>query len=104
MSLTTDPSHYCAALESLIFQQVFDYLEPSLSPAQFGFIPGHSCLQQLLTTLSILFANKSTHSDTDIIFLDFKKAFDRVPHEDTNKALECITSSPWNWFCSYLSQ
>ena len=94
------------ALESLKFQQVFTYLEPSLSLAQFGFIPGRSCLQQLLTTLSILLTNKSTHSDTDIIFLDFKKAFNRVPHEELLIKLwnMGVSGSLWSWFCSYLSQ
>ena len=94
------------ALESLIFQQMFTYLEPSLSSAQFGFIPGRSCLQQLLTTLSILHTNCSSCSDTDVIFLDFKKAFDPVPHEELLVKLwnMGITGSLWCWIRSYLSQ
>ena len=88
---------------------MFTYLEPSLSPAQFGFIPGRSCIQQLLTTLSILLTTLYTphqYSDTDIIFLDFKKAFDQVPHEELLIKLwnMGVTGSLWSWFCSYLSQ
>ena len=34
-------------LEKLVYQQVFEFIYPSLSCHQFGFIPGRSCLQPL---------------------------------------------------------
>ena len=47
---------------------------------KFGFIPYRSCLQlqQLLSTLSIIYQNYSSRTQTDIIFLDFSKA---IPYQ-----------------------
>ena len=51
-----------------------------LNPSQHGFRSGHSCQTQLLETVhqwaNILDRRSSSH----VLFLDFSKAFDRVPH------------------------
>ena len=60
-------------LERLIFNFVSDHILPYLSDKQFGFIPNRSCLQQLLSTFSIIYQNYLAHKQTDIIFLDFAK-------------------------------
>ena len=51
----------------------------SISPCQFGFRKQHSALQQLL-----LFVNSICQSkpQTDVVYLDFKKAFDSVSHNE----------------------
>ena len=47
---------------------------------QHGFRTGHSCETQLLTTLDDLAYNLNSGFQTDLVLLDFKKAFDKVPH------------------------
>ena len=47
---------------------------------QHGFCTGHSCETQLITTLDDLAYNLNSGLQTDLVLLDFKKAFDKVPH------------------------
>lgn len=49
---------------------------------QFGFITGHSCFWHLLTTLSIIYNNSTSHIQVDIIFLDLKKGFNSILHDE----------------------
>ena len=61
----------------------------------------HSALQQLL-----LFQNYIRNSSgcTDVVYLDFKKAFDSVTHNELLFKLWTfgITGNVWNWFRGYL--
>jgi len=52
-----------------------------LSPHQFGFLPGRSCTTQLLDVLNYLTVNLDAGHCIDVIYLDFQKAFDSVPHK-----------------------
>ena len=63
-------------LQKLVYQQVFEFLYPSLSCHQFGFIPGCLCLQQLLLYAHELIRAISNHCDTDVVYLD------SVPHNE----------------------
>ena len=47
---------------------------------QFGFIKGRSCQLQLLESLEDCANSLDNGSDTDVIFYDFKKAFDTLSH------------------------
>ena len=92
-------------LEKIIYQHLFDFLYNQLSTHQFGFIPGRSCLQQLLLFTHELTLAKSAHCDVDVIYLDYKKAFDSVVH---NKLLHKlwgygICDDLWRWIRAYLT-
>ena len=78
---------------------------PTISPYQFGFLPGHFCLQQLLTTLLHIYGNSKSHNATDILYLDFSKAFDSVPHEQLLIKLwnHGISGSFWLLLKDYLT-
>ena len=67
-------------LEKLIFDHLLDYVYPFISLRQFGFVLSRSCLQQLLITFLYNFNNTRLNISTDLIYLDFSKAFDSVPH------------------------
>ena len=85
MLLIIDPFLFYALFQRSwrsLFLIVFDFVYPSLSTLQFGFVNGRSCLQQLLTTLSAIYNNSINHQQSDLIFLDFKKAFDSVSHDE----------------------
>ena len=52
-----------------------------LTPVQHGFRAEHSCESQLLLNTEDLVQNYEDKIQTDIIVLDFRKAFDVVPHQ-----------------------
>ena len=47
-------------LEKLVYCRIIDFLSSRLSNSQFGFLPGRSCLQQLLTFYSDIFSSTSS--------------------------------------------
>ena len=63
-------------LERIIYNAIIDFVANSISPYQFGFLQKHSTLQRLL-----LFLNNIVNY-TDVVYLDFKKAFDSVAHNE----------------------
>ena len=91
-------------LERLVYDKVFEFVGQSISCFQFGFLRNHSCLQQLLLFLNNVvdsFTNK--HQFDTILYLDFRKAFDKVPHPELlhklavgcDKAAELRTPIPY---------
>ena len=51
-----------------------------LTNLQHGFVPGKSCQSNLLLMLNFLTESIENGTDADIVYLDFAKAFDSVPH------------------------
>ena len=58
-----------------------------LTPHQHGFCKGKSCLTNLLESLDEWTGAVDCGSGVSVIFLDFKKAFDSVPHHRMMKKL-----------------
>ena len=52
-----------------------------MSPYQHGFLPCKSCMIQLLCALDDWTETLDSGNSVDVLYLDFKKAFDSVPHE-----------------------
>ena len=52
-----------------------------LSAYQFGFVPDRSCTTQLLHVLDYFTKHLDEGYSVDVIYLDFQKAFDTVPHQ-----------------------
>ena len=50
------------------------------SSAQHSFIKGKSCTTQLLEFLEDVSQALDEGEDVEVIYLDFKKVFDKVPH------------------------
>ena len=69
-------------LESIIYKKIITFTRPTLSNTQFGFTKGKSCLAQLLTAFSTINQAVDNNKSVDVMYLDFKKAFDSwsVPH------------------------
>ena len=87
----SDPSNYrpisltcfaCEIIESIIKDVVMTYLLENnlLSNCQFGFVSGRSVQLQLLSLLNHWTDILDSGRTIDVIHLDFKKAFDSVPH------------------------
>ena len=69
-------------LEKLIYDKIIPFVSTSISSCQFGFRPKHSSTQQLLSFLNTVHTILDTHSQADVVYLDFRKAFDSVPHNE----------------------
>ena len=94
-------------LEFIIFNHIYGFISNQISHLQFGFLKHHSCVQQLLVSLNNIINsfNNSFKPQVDTIYLDFRKAFDSVPHNELLVKLWHlgITSNLWNWFRAYLT-
>lgn len=88
-------------LEKLVFTRIVDFVQDQLSLSQFGFLPKCSTLQQLLIFLNTIMLSPTT----DVIYIDFSKAFDSVPHHELLLKLWHIgvTGQVWLWLKTYLS-
>ena len=73
----------CKVFESFIRDALNSHLISNnlLSPQQYGFCKGRSCVTQLLNTLNYWFLYIDKNVPVDAIYLDFQKAFDSVPHK-----------------------
>ena len=70
-------------LERLIKDDIVDFLvrHKLLNPSQHGFLKARSCLTNTLCFLEEITKWIDEGSPVDIIYLDFQKAFDKVPHQ-----------------------
>ena len=72
----------CKILEHIIFHAIMKHLDEHkiLVDYQHGFRKHHSCETQLISTLETITKSFDEKKQTDLIILDFSKAFDTVPH------------------------
>ena len=75
-------SQVCKVLESIIRTAVVSHLEKHnlIKDSQHGFRRGRSCLTNLLEFLDKVTRSVDAGNNMDILYLDFAKAFDKVPH------------------------
>ena len=80
ISLTSVPGKI---LESIIVDNITRHLEENnlILDSQHGFRKGRSCLTNLLDFFHNMFTIYDKSRAIDILYLDFKKAFDKVPHK-----------------------
>ena len=73
----------CKLLERLIKDHMVDFLvkHKLLNSSQHGFLKARSCLTNILCFLEEITKWIDMGSPVDIIYLDFQKAFDKVPHQ-----------------------
>ena len=73
----------CKFLERLIKDHMVDFLvkHKLLNSYQHGFLKARSCLTNMLCFLEEITKWIDVGSPVDIIYLDFQKAFDKVPHQ-----------------------
>ncbi len=73
----------CKMLETLIRDKLVNHLEKNklINNTQHGFRYKRSCLTNLLDFFYDIFNQYDENKAVDIIYLDFQKAFDKVPHK-----------------------
>ena len=76
-----------------------------LSPVKHGFRSKHSCESQLLITTDEFIQNLEGKTQTDVVVLDFSKAFDVVPHQRLLHKLDHygIRGTTLNWIQNFLT-
>ena len=112
----SDPSNYrpislisvcCKVLEHIIYSNIMSHLESYnvLSNSQFGFRAKRSAEQQLLRTIHDFALNLNNKTQTDVILLDFCKAFDKVSHCLLLHKLDHygIRGPTFEWISSFLT-
>ena len=76
-----------------------------LTPVQHGFRSKYSCESQLLITTDKLIQNFESKTQTDVVFLDFSKVFDVVPHQRLLQKLAHygIWGTTLNWIQNFVT-
>jgi hypothetical protein len=97
----------CKILESLIKDKIVEHLETFnlILPTQHGFTKGRSCTTNLLEFSENLVGCLDSNIPVDVVYLDFSKAFDKVPISKLLakvKALN-ISGNLYNWIKSWLN-
>jgi len=76
-----------------------------IKSSQHGFARNRSCLTNLLVFMEKVTNYIDTGYPIDVIYLDFQKAFDKVPHKRllTNSAVHGIAGNVLKWTEDWLS-
>ena len=76
-----------------------------ISPLQHGFLKNRSCTTQLVQVLHTLGQNLDKNIQTDVIYLDFSKAFDSVDHRIILSKLKLhgVEGRCLDWLSDYLT-
>ena len=100
-------SHIIKIFERIIRKHLVKHLEKNhlICGNQHGFRRGRSCLTQLLAHIDIILKNFLHGRDTDVIYLDYAKAFDKVDHQILLQKLYSygVRGKLLMWLNSYLS-
>jgi ribonucleases P/MRP protein subunit RPP40 len=111
----SDPGNYrpvslmsvcCRMMESIIKDQIVNHLDKNklIRSTQHGFTKGRSCASNLLCFLEKVTSQLDNGAAIDVIYLDFAKAFDTVPHKRLKKKLKAhgISGKLLRWIASWL--
>jgi hypothetical protein len=90
--------------ESILLSKIRSSLSCAISRHQHGFMQNRSTLTNLLTYHSNIMTAMVAGKQTDCMYADFSKAFDRVPHNILLRKLESlgVTGTMLSWLSSYL--
>ena len=111
-----DPQNYrpvsltcitCKIMESIVKDKIVEHLDKFklIKDSQHGFTKGKSCLTNLLDFMEDVTKWVDEGHPVDVIYLDFAKAFDKVPHKRLIKKLEAhgISGKISKWISTWLS-
>nr|VZH90273.1 unnamed protein product [Spirometra erinaceieuropaei] len=103
ISLTCLP---CRMMEALVKSVIQQFCEENsiLQDFQHGFRRGRSCLSNLLACLEIWTRALEEGFEVDVVYIDFRKAFDTVPHQRLLHKLSDIgvRGDLLNWIRAFL--
>jgi len=104
VSLTSIPGKI---MESILRDHILDFLEGNalIRDSQHGFRRRRNCLTNLLEFYDWVTKQRDEGNPVDIVYLDFAKAFDTVPHRRLRVKLEAhgIQGRTCEWVSNWLS-
>ena len=91
--------------ERCVLHGMKDHIYHLINRAQHGFMAGKSCVSQLTAVLDYIGSQLDNGKQTDAIYLDISKAFDKVDHGLLLNKLRHfnITGSLHEWLRAYLN-
>jgi hypothetical protein len=110
--IASDPSNYrpisltctcCKVMERLINDQLLHYLSTHklITNSQYGFLRKRSTCTNLLECINDWTLALDKHKTTDIVYIDFQKAFDSVSHPKLLKKLAAYNITGDSLFALY---
>ena len=112
----TDPGNYrpvsltcicCKIMEQFVRDEIVNHMSENelYSKCQHGFRKHRSCITQLIEVYDKLTELIDDGKNIDVVYLDFKKAFDSIPHERLLLKMKGygITGQTLNWVRAFLS-
>jgi hypothetical protein len=104
VSLTSVP---CKLIEGLVKDKLMDHLLKNklINDSQHGFLPGRSCATNVIQFMDVITKIIDKGNPADIFYLDFAKAFDKVPHERLllKLAAKGVTGRILTWIRNWLT-
>jgi len=113
--VSLDPGNYwpisltsivCKVFECIVREDIIKNLTSNnlLSNSQHGFLPKRSCTTQLLAAMEYWTNKIHQGQPVDVLYFDFKKAFDKAPYERFLIKLKVygITGKLLDWIRSFL--
>ena len=111
-----DPSNYrpvsltsivSKILERIIRDNLIDQFRRNhlLSDKQYGFLTGRSTTLQLIQVMEDWTQYLDRGNAVDVVYMDFMKAFDKVPHSHLIQKLKClgVNTQAVNWIHDFLT-
>ena len=91
-------------MERCVCNRLYSHVSQSITSLQHGFMRSRSCSSQLLSLLHSIGEALDKNKQTDVLYLDFAKAFDTVDHATLIEKLKWygVTSQLLDWFSDYL--
>ena len=97
----------CKTMETLVRGKMITHLKDNnlICDQQHGFTSGRSCVTQLLDTLDCWTEILDRGESVDVVYMDFRKAFDSVPHRRLMKKVEAhgIRGRVYEWTQNFLT-
>ena len=91
--------------ESLVYSKIFPSIQPYISDAQHGFFPNRSTTSNLICFFNNITKAIEDHAQFDVLYTDFRKAFDTVDQNILLKKMEDLGfyGPLLSWCESYLT-
>ena len=98
----------CKVLEHIIYHYIMEHLSQHqiIHNYQHGFRQGYSAESQFITVTEDILYVMDHKLQTDVILLDFQRAFDTVPHQQLLSKLSSygIQNETYSWINSWLTR